>query len=462
MAISQQRSRITFLAGVTAALWGALSGCNRAPLGEKAERARLRQVLRERAYDRAVPLAERIVQRHPAENGAWDRLVQAQFGKRDFAGATTTLEQWRRSVGNPSVKLDEYAGDLAVAGHKPTDAVQRWHAALHANEKNVRVLEKIARLEHSQQHWLEENDGWTALLSAQESAEARVQRALCRRRLDRWDEAWEDLHKAQEAAPDDPEVLRATKLFDQLSKQLAKIRDLDARLAAAPNDAATITDRSLLFLRAGDAELALADGEAAAKLATWAVRPRLFCGIALAALGRPAECEKLGVRRLWSVDALTAEFLETISRLDAEISVERANAELYAQRAWQLNDIGQPRLALDDAEYAQRLNPKSAAACAESSYASMKLGHAPEAYEQIKRATELDANLAIAWQYRGEIEMERSDFAQAIDSLSRGLRINQSAVALLKREQCYRRLGLVAKADEDHRLRELLTAKALQ
>lgn len=168
------------------------------------------------------------------------------------------------------------------------------------------------------------------------------------------------------------------------------------------------------------------------------------------------------MRRSLSIDALTPEFLETIGRLDAEISVERTNAELYVQRAWRLNDIGQPRLALDDAECAQRLDAKSASACAESGYALMKLGRAPEAYEQIKHATELDENLATAWQYRGEIEMERSDFAQAIDSLSRGLGINQTAVALLKREQCYRRLGLLAKAEEDHRLREALTAKALQ
>lgn len=248
VAFFHQRSKITFFAAVIAALWGTLPGCNRAlSEGGRAERAQLRQALREQAYDRAASLAERVVQRYPAENGAWDRLLQAQFGKRDLDGAKTTLERWRRAIRKPSVKIDEYAGDLAIAEHKPAEALQHWREALHANDKNLRMLEKIARLEQSQRHWLEENNAWTALLAVQESAEARVQRALCRRRLHRWDEAWEDVHKAQETASYDPEVLRATTLFDRLSKQLAKIRDLDARLAVAPNDAATITDRSFFF-----------------------------------------------------------------------------------------------------------------------------------------------------------------------------------------------------------------------
>ncbi|MEP7077376.1 MAG: hypothetical protein ABI795_00005, partial [Chthoniobacterales bacterium] len=432
--------RSNLCAALAAAILILLAGCRpRLSTDEKAERAALRQALRDHAYDKAAEIADRIVQRHPGENGAWDRLLQAQAGKQDLAAAKSTLDRWRAAITKPSPKIDEYAGDLALAERDPVRALQFWKGVLSAHAKNSRVLEKVARLEHTRQHWHEENDAWSALLEISENATARVNRALCERRMHRWEEALEDLHKAQQAAPDDPEVRRASRLFDRLNKYLAEIRDLDARLAVAPSDAATITDRALLFLRADDWESALEDSTLAAKLANWAVRPKLIRGMALVALARADECEALGVRRSLRVDALTPEFLETVSRLDAEISVERTNADLYIERAWQLNDVGQPRLALDDARNAQRIEPRSAGAYAESSYALMKLGRGQEAYDQIKRATELDPNVSAAWQYRGEIEMARGKFVQAIDALTKGLALKQTAVALLKREQCYRR-----------------------
>jgi tetratricopeptide (TPR) repeat protein len=165
------------------------------------------------------------------------------------------------------------------------------------------------------------------------------------------------------------------------------------------------------------------------------------------------------VRKTIRLEALTPEFLETIGRLDSEISAERNNAELYVSRAWQLNEIGQPALALQDAETAATLDPKAAGASAEASYALTKLGRGQEALEQIKRATELDQNFSTAWQYRGELEMARGETLSAIDSFTHSIESNQTAIALEKREQCYRRLGLLVKAEQDRKARDEL-AKA--
>ena len=156
------------------------------------------------------------------------------------------------------------------------------------------------------------------------------------------------------------------------------------------------------------------------------------------------------------MEALPSEFLETVGRLDSEISAERNNAELYVSRAWQLNEIGQPALSLQDAQTAAQLDPKAAGPCAEASYALTKLGRVPEALEQIKRATELDPNFSTAWQYRGELEMARGEILSAIDSLTHSLETNQTVIALEKREQCYRRLGLLVKAEQDRKAREEL------
>ena len=80
-----------------------------------------------------------------------------------------------------------------------------------------------------------------------------------------------------------------------------------------------------------------------------------------------------------------------------------------------------------------------------------KLQRTPEAYTRIRRATELDPNFSTAWQYRGELEMQQTDYLAAIESLTRSLAINQTAAALAKREESYRKLGLLAKAEQDHK-----------
>ena len=437
-----------------------LPGCHRAASKEERTlRAELQKALNEQAYDRAAELARRHLKLKPQDNGTWDRLVRAQFGMRDFAGVKQSLEEWRRAVPKPSLTLEKYMGDLAAEQKDWPLAIQAWTKVTTAEPKNTGALEKIARAEKLQKRWAQENDAWTAHIAVQDNAVARINRALCRRRLHRWQEAFEDLQRAQALAPDDPEVQRGATLLEQMGRFLADIRELDSALAVTPDDPGLLADRALVFLRSEDFELALEDAEAAGKFGVWAMRPKLFQALALIDLGRADECEKLAVHRQIQLEALTPEFLETMGRLDSEISAERNNVELYVARAWQLNEIGQPALALQDAEMAVRLDPKAAGACAEASYALTKLGRAPEALQQIKRATELDENFSTAWHYRGELEMARGETLSAIESFTRALDANQTVAALQKREQCYRRLGLLVKAEQDRKAQEELSAR---
>jgi tetratricopeptide (TPR) repeat protein len=438
-------------------------GCKKtAPPEDKMLRTQLMREIRQRSYDQAVPIAHRLIKLTPQDNSVWKRLAQAQFGLGDLDAATQTLIEWRKTVRSPATRLDEYEGDLANEKHDSAAARQAWDKVLAAQPKNKRVLEKTALLEQSQQRWAEAITVWSRLLKIQDDADGWINLALCQRRLRDWDHAFQDLHRAQQLAPDDPEVRRWSKLFEKLSKFLDQIRELDAKVAAVPNDAGLLADRALMLLRSGDPELALDDCEMASALAPWAVRSKLFQAIALIAVNRAPECERLSVRQPLRLEALTPEFLETMSRLDSAISVERTNPEHFAARSWQLNEIGQPMLALQDAEKAARLDPKSASACVEVSYSLMKLGRAKEASDKIKQATELDPNLASAWQYRGELEMAEGNNLAAIESLSRALAIQQTAAGLQKREECYRRVGLHARADEDHRALEQLAARAFK
>jgi len=434
-------------------------GCKKQPPPEnKVLRMQLAHELRHHSYDKALPIARRLIELTPQDNSAWKRLAQAQFGLRDFDGASQTLIEWRRTIAAPDPRLDEYEGDLANKKHDSAHARQVWEKILAAQPKNRRVLRKIALLEENQQRWVEAIAAWSRFLKVRDDGVAWVNLAVCQRRLHDWDHAFQDWHRAQHLAPDDPEVRRWSKVFEKLSKFLDQIRELDAKVLAVSNDAGLLSDRALLLLRAGDPELALDDCEMASALAPWAVRPKLFQAIALIALNRASECERLSIRQPLRLEALTPEFLETMSRIDSAISVERSNSDHFAARSWQLNEIGQPMLALQDAEKASRLDQKSANAWAEVSYSLMKLGRAKEALERIKQATEFDPNLGSAWQYRGELEMAEGNNLAAIESFSRALAIENTAAGLQKREECYRRVGLPARAEEDRQALQELTA----
>ncbi|MEO5722667.1 MAG: hypothetical protein ABIR71_14550 [Chthoniobacterales bacterium] len=421
---------------------------------QRALRTEARQALQAQSYARAAELGRQVVDFLPRENDAWEDLVEAQLGAGDLSAAAQSLGAWKAAIPQDSARRWESTGDLALAEVDSARALASWNKAL--DRRPHRVLQKLAQLHHVEKRWSQEEETLTRLLALDDAAANRVRRALVRRRLHRWPEALEDLRRARELEPQAEEVQKATALFERVGKFLSAIQDLTARLAITPGDDQLLTDRALLFLRSGDPEMALADSEAAGKLATWAMRPRLFGGLALIELGRAGEAEAAGIKGQTHLDALTPEFLETISRLDAEMSVERNNPELYVTRAWQLNDISQPALALQDAEAAVRFDANSAGAHAEMSYALAKLGRRDEAFEHIKKATELDANFSTAWQYRGELEMARDDCDAAVESLSRALAINQTPIALQKREECYIKLGQFEKAQADRRALEAL------
>jgi tetratricopeptide (TPR) repeat protein len=429
---------------------------------QKALRAELKVAMQENSADKAAEIARRILKETPRDNGTWARLVKAQLVRQDLPAANQALAEWRRAVRKNSPKRSELTGDVAMQDGNTAAALEAWSKALAGNRKNLRVLKKLARGYRAHRQWSEEDAALTALIALEDNAATHILRARCRRQQHRWSEAFEDVSRARQLAPQDADVRQSAQLFERLEKFLAPIRELDARIALTPADDQLITDRALLFLRSEDPELALQDAAAAASLAPWAVRPKLLQAIALQDIGRDEEALRIGVAQGLRLETLTSDFLETVARLDAEISLERNNAELYVARGWQLNDIGQPTLALEDARIALEKNADSAGAYLEGGYALAKLGRMEEAYAQIKRATELDPKFSTAWDYRGELEMARHEYAAAIESLSRALAITPTYTALQKREQAYRQLGKAEKADEDRHTLEALNVPELK
>ncbi len=457
-----QRGRRSFFAITLVVIALAMSGCeSRREKEVRNLRVRLDQSVRHRDFIAAAEFARQILQRAPRSEEAFAARMEAQLQIPDLAGAETTLHDWAHAVREATARRDEDAGDLALARGDRQATVLAWQKALGAEPHDKRLLQKFARLEHGD--WPEETAIWTALLNLEENAETRLARANARLHLGEWEDAENDLQQARKLAPNDPAVQAANAKFAQLRPYLDALRELAARLHETSRDDFTAWgDRALIYLRAHYPELALEDCARVAKLATWAVRPKLFQAIALLDLNRVAEAAKLDVRRTITLESLSDDALGTLRRLDAQIAAERGNADLFSERAWQLNDIEQPTLAREDAEIAFKLDNKSSAACTEWSYALMKLGQPQEALTRAKIATDLDPQSATAWQYRGEIESALADKASAVESLSHALALKETAAALQERAACYRALGFNNRAEDDLKTLETLTARTFQ
>lgn len=441
----------------------AFPACERSSTREvQALSAELDRAQQHRDLGNAESVARQILKRAPHHEGAWAALVEARFQMNDVAAAEKIVREWRAAERQPGTKLEEAIGDVALARQDEQEAILHWQKALGRDPKNERVLRKIAGLEHVHGHWLEEDAAWSALIKTRDSADARLKRAIARRQLHRWEDAFADLQRARLLAPNNAQVEEWSKRFERLGKFLDEVRELDTNINSSATDFTLLGDRALAFLRADDPELALDDAERARKLAIWAIRPKLLQAIALIELNRANEGVDLLVRNSIRLEQLSAENLEAFRRLDGQIAVERTNADLFVSRAWHLNEIGQPELAQEDTETALTLDKKSAGALAELSYALMKLGQSDEALTRIKLATDLDPQLAIAWQYRGEVEMARGETLSAIDSLTHALQLNQTAIALRKRAECYRKIGYNDRAEEDLHALEDLTARAMK
>jgi tetratricopeptide (TPR) repeat protein len=425
-----------------------IAGCQRqiSP-EEKAARTELRLALRAKHWEGAISLARHVLEFSPGDDGSWAQLARAQIGIRDLRGLEQTLDDWSRHVARRSFKFDEYRGDLAQLEGRPQEALADWEKAVANKGREARLFVKIARAEQANRKWQEAALAWSRALAIRENAGSLLKRAACYHHLHSWAAELADLRRAKELAPDQPFVRQELAHFDRLAKFLEEVQELDRQQLASPNDASLLGDRALLFLRADDPALALDDAEAAARISPSAVRPQLFRTIARWELNRSTG--KSSTDPSIRLEDFSPQFLETVARLDAEIMAEPKNAELFASRAWHLNETGQPAFALADARKALAADSKSAGACAEAAYALSKLDQRPAAYEEIERAIELDPKFATAWQYRGELEMGQGDYAKAVESLTRALEINQTAAALTARESCYRQLGLTDKAEED-------------
>src|SRR5262249_26737782 len=398
-----------------------------------------------------------------------DRLAQTQLESEELDGLERTLDAWQKASKKPPVAIDDFRAGLCFKRKDYQCAEQHWLAFIATKPPPADVATHYntrAEVSAAQSRGPNPAASRTKAIAAQAPAARRGLRGVASLRLHNWDAASADMAKANKMDATDAQVKDWLPEFERLQKFLPQIKALDAQIARSPNDPAVaglLLERARVFILAGRPLLAIDDAERAFKLQPASMQARIQLAEALLDAGQPEDAVKLDVDRYLRRGEdkhVSDEALRELGRLDARLSANPKDADALVARAKILRELRQFTLALADANAALAINDKSAAAQFEAAQDLDGLDRQKEALSHARIATELDPHDSKMWFFRGVLERQRADFAEAVASQTHSIEISESLGALSEREQCQRRIGKTAEADADlRRIQELTPRK---
>ena len=413
-----------------------------------------------------IELSQRIVAIAPNDSNTWDTLAQTQLDSEELDGLERTLDAWQKAVKKPPAGIEDFRAGLCFKRKDYQCAEKHWLAFIATKPPRADLAtdyDNLAELSAAQSRWPDHAAYRTKAIAAQDTAARRVLRAVAFLRLHNWDAAYADMAKANKMDATDAQVKEWLPEFERLQKFLPQIKALDAQIAKSPNDVALLLERARVFILAGRPLLAIDDAERVFKLRPASMQARIQLAEALLDAGQPEDAVKLDVDRYLRRGEdkhVSDEALRELGRLDARLSANPKDADALVARAKILRELRQFTLALADAKAALAINDKSAAAQFEAAQDLDGLDRQKEALSHARIATELDPHDSKMWFFRGVLERQRADFAEAVASQTHSIEISESLGALSEREQCQRRIGKTAAADADlRRIQELTPRK---
>ena len=407
-----------------------------------------------------IELSRRILAIAPNDSNGWETLAQTELETEDLDRLEQTLDAWQKAVGHPSASIEDFQGTLCFKRKDYQCAERHWLAYVATKPRAADAAteyDDLADLCAAQERWEDHANYRTKAIAAQDWAARRVSRAIAFLRLHKWDAAYSDMAKANKMDATAPEVKEWLPQFERLQGFLPRIKELDAQIAKSPNDpaiAALLLERARIFTLAGRPLLALDDAQRVFKLQPASMRARIQTAEALLDADSVDDAAKLEVGRdlrRGEDKHVSEQVLRELSALDAKLLLDPKDSAALTARSKILRELRQFTLALADARAALAINDKSADAHFEAAQDLNGLGQPKEALEQARIATELDPGDSAKWFFRGVLDRERANFAGAIESQTRSLGINESLAALNEREQCERRIGKTHEADADLR-----------
>jgi tetratricopeptide (TPR) repeat protein len=416
-----------------------------------------------------IELSRRIIAIAPNDWATWDKLAQTQLESEELDDLEHTLDAWQTAFKRPSGAIEDFRASLCFRRKDYQCAEKHWLAYIATKPPRnyvATVYDSLAGLCAAQARWTDHAAYRAKAIAAEDTATRRVLHAVSLLRLRDWDAAYRDMAKANKMDATNPQVKEWLPEFERLQKFLPQIKALDAQIAKSPNDPAVaglLLVRARILILAGRPSLAIDDSERAFKLQPASMRARIQLAEAFLDAGQPENAAKLEVDRYLRRGEdkhVSDQALGELGTLDARLSANPKDADALIARAKILRELRQFTLALADANAALAINDKSASAHFEAAQDLDGLDRQKEALQQARIATELDPRDSKMWFFRGVLERQRADFAEAVASQTHSIEISESLDALNEREQCQRRIGKTAEADADlHRIQQLAPQK---
>lgn len=410
-----------------------------------------------------VEICQRLVLASPKDQKSWTTLIDTLLAMEDTDRAATAVEACSRA--NPhAALLEDFRGEIALAKKDFAGAEQHWRAYLATKPAKIDIAstwEKLGDLFVEQQRWPEVLDARTKELGAQNTAANHVARATALLRMHQWDAAFAEMRKANAMDATDAQVKEWLPQFERLQPYVGHLKKIDAQIAKTPTDAEALLERARIFSLAWRPVLAISDAQAAFAAQPAAALARVQLGESFLANQQPDEAAKLQITKQLTLDHghIADAIWDALRLVDRQVATSGGAPGPQIERARILRELRQYTLALADAKLGEAANDAELAAQAQSeiSLDLDQLDQTQEALARAIRATELDSKDATLWYQRGLLEAKRADFAAAIKSQTRSLALRDSYLARFERENCERRIGDIARADDD--LQKLRGAK---
>lgn len=400
-----------------------------------------------------IELIRRILEKEPADGELRGDLINLWFEVGDYDMGERALKEWKDAP--EDWQAFATAEILFKRDGKKAEAVEILEKYRAKDPADLDITRQLAGFLET----LAENEKLIVLLAqapgADQEADLLVQRALARRTLQDFAGAQQDFAKAQAVDSSAYPVVNNRAAFERLQTALPHIRKSTEILAKDPENFTARIARAFWYAYLGFAsELAMEDAQKARELNPKASTALLLYAISANNAGKLSTAKAR--EELWvdvSKTVPPAESFDQLLNLDIKIAQNPQDAALWAGRSFVLNDApAQYRLALQDADTALKIAPKSIEAHTEKIFALVKLGRSSEAlaelsgFEAMKPAP---AKLASVLSYLTEAAFTASEFPRALDYATRAIKARPTAHYYRQRSAILQRMNRAQEAEAD-------------
>lgn len=402
-----------------------------------------------------IDLIRRLLDEAP-DDDLNQQLVSLWIRVGDYGMAERTLDDWKSA---PAGFRAIAEADILLARDRNREkALAKLESYHFRDPADAEVTFRLVGVLSGQNDNQRIDEVLTTAPGVESDADLLLRRARARRSLAKFSQALKDFAAADQI---DPEVVANDRpAFERLREGLPEIDEVTGKLVQNPNDFELRVDRARLYRDGG----AGGDQVAVDAKAALAIDPR---SVAATLLDVAASQSQDTALKEYSVDlskeAPSAQDLKRLATLDIRLAANPRDAGALADRSAVLNENGQFRLALRDAEAAVEIDRSQGPAHLERIYALTQMGSnilATEALAAMKRTKASRANLAQASGYLAVAELEANRYAAALEFASQSIDSAPSAERYRTRATILERMGQSAEAREDLQRAKALTKKS--